>query len=165
MKRDAVATLQLLCRLREAEVDGARGRLALARVQAKDRETAERNAHKTHVNLSEIAESYMARQIEGMGPITDGASVYAALAFGALQRRREAASAELQHRRAESRLAEAEAEAETAAERYLATHARAEALRARRTEIARIEARRAARREDDAIAEALIASSVVVRGS
>ena len=154
MSRSPAETLRLLCRLRDAERDGARGRMAQAQGEARAREVAERTARATFETATSLAETYMARHIRNMAPTQDGASVYAALAFGAVQRRRDAASAELQHRRATSRRTQAEAEAEAASAHYLDTRARAQALGTRRDALIKAETRRAAVREDDAIAEA-----------
>lgn len=154
MSRSHVETLRLLCRLREAETDSARGKLALAQDRARAQEEAETTAHTTFETLTALADTYVARHIRKMAPTQDGASVYAALAFGAVQRRQDAAHAELQHRRAIARRAEAEGDAESAAAQYLGRRAQAHALGTRRDALNRAENRRAAQREDETIAEA-----------
>lgn len=160
MSRRAAQTLRLLCALREAEARGARGRLALAHDAVRRRAAAEEQARVSHARLEADAETYVQRHIADMAPTRDGASIYASLAFGALQRRREANSAGLQHRRATARRAEADGEARVAASGFVSAEARANALAARRREADLVDARRATRRAEEEIAETTTALSV-----
>jgi hypothetical protein len=148
-----VDKLRQLCRLREVEREGARARLALAGQTLDKRARHEEAAQLVAETAQVAARNFLADEVADIAPTRDGGSIYAALALGALHRRREAAGAELQHRRAASNRAAAAAKVQKTAAAHAESQARAEALGRRRYDLERAMDRQRTRRADETMAE------------
>jgi hypothetical protein len=149
MNPGGVDKLRLLCRLRQVERDGARARLALTGRELDEHAAAERAARAELEASQAAARDFLAEQIAAMAPTRDGASAYKALALAALYKRREAAGAGLQHRRALSQMTKAEAAVQAAGEVHAACRARSEAVEELKDGAERAMARQVARRADE----------------